>query len=185
MGLSTAEFYAMNSRHMLSAAEAGLGFVLSVLGAKKYHGQEIAVIQALNDFERCRQAQGGAGESGDAAFPAGEELLRSVAAFEQQYAGWKAMNVFERQWVLRDFKKCMGAPAEQVQKELAEIRRQFLRSQTLNRLHRTLFEKMQGYWKRQFELLQGYEKDRARLAENSAAILAWIEDLETVICGLK
>ncbi|KPU44367.1 hypothetical protein OXPF_25370 [Oxobacter pfennigii] len=44
-----------------------------------------------------------------------------LKTFEEQYNGWKVMNIFERQWVFRDFKKNMGQSAEQVLEKLREI----------------------------------------------------------------
>ncbi|KPU44368.1 short chain dehydrogenase [Oxobacter pfennigii] len=45
MKISTDEFYQMNSRHIIDAESAGVGFALSVLNAKNYHRQEIGTIQ--------------------------------------------------------------------------------------------------------------------------------------------
>ncbi len=49
MGISTDEFYHMNRENIVSAEEAGTAFAVSLLLAKKYHGQEIGGIQALVD----------------------------------------------------------------------------------------------------------------------------------------
>lgn len=49
MGISTDEFYHMNRENIVSAEEAGTAFAVSLLFAKKYHGQEIGGIQALID----------------------------------------------------------------------------------------------------------------------------------------
>lgn len=51
MGMSTADFYAMNSQHILDVESAGVGFALSVLNAKIYHGQEVGSIQVLMDYK--------------------------------------------------------------------------------------------------------------------------------------
>ncbi|WP_346916770.1 hypothetical protein [Clostridium sp.] len=36
-----------------------------------------------------------------------------VKVYKEQYSGWMKRNIFERQWVLRDFKKTVGYSADQ------------------------------------------------------------------------
>ena len=49
MGMSLDAFYEMNSKHIIGADAAGLGFALSVAHAERYRGQEIGCIQVLMD----------------------------------------------------------------------------------------------------------------------------------------
>lgn len=112
MGMSTDEFYAMNGSHILSAEEAGRGFALSVLYAERYNGQEIGAVQALIDGGQADgeiAAPGSVPAAGDAPLA---EMEKMIAVYRQQYAGWMSRNVFERQWVLRDFKKTVGMSAD-------------------------------------------------------------------------
>lgn len=178
MGISTDEFYSMNETHILSVEAAGLGFALSVLNAEKYHGQEISSIQVLNDFDYYKQPNS---DNKDISFLNNELLMRIISTFQEQYNGWKKMNVFERQWVFRDFKKYMGVSADKVHNDIAEIKEQLNYSQNLNQSYKSLFEKLQLYWKHQLQLLQGYEKDHFKLEENSTIIKGWISDIETLL----
>ena len=40
-------------------------------------------------------------------------ILDVVKVYKEQYSGWMERNIFERQWVLRDFKKTVGYSADQ------------------------------------------------------------------------
>jgi hypothetical protein len=75
---------------------------------------------------------------------------------EEQSQGWKQRSIFERQWVLRDFKKAAGRPVE----EWLEL---------LTRLERSIkagiptaappLSRLASYDNRLAELAKGYEKD--------------------------
>jgi len=101
-------------RSNISAEEAGVGFALSVVNAERYNGQEIGSIQALMDAG-VFESQDALSSSGTG--PADATLLmphiqNMVDVFEEQYNGWLHRNLFERQWVLRDFKKTVSMAAD-------------------------------------------------------------------------
>ena len=183
MGLGLDEFYQMNAAHLLDAEAAGRGFALSVLRAPQYHGREIASVQVLNDFADVAPA-GGTPAVWELAAVRGP-LACVIATYEQQYAGWQTRNVFERQWVLRDFKKQVGAPADQVQDTLRELKAALAQGRAPAALPRELFAKLKGYWEHQRALLQGYERDPARRAENTAILNQWIADLDALLALLE
>lgn len=179
MGMTTEAFYAMNESHILEVESAGLGFALSVLNAKTYHGQEISSIQVLNDFHM----NGAQTQPQQAPAPAAaQELLQKIAdTFAQQYAGWKSRNVFERQWVLRDFKKTMGMPAEAAEKEFQAMTREGSAASPAARISQEFFKRLLTYWQRQLKLLQGFEKNPDRLSEHTQIIKGWISDIERLL----
>lgn len=183
MGLGLEEFYQMNAAHLLDAEAAGRGFALSVLRARQYHGREIASVQVLNDFADAAPA--GTAPSARELAAARGPLTRVIATYEQQYAGWKTRNVFERQWMLRDFKKQMGVPADQVQDTLMELKAALQQGQVPAALPRDLFVRLKRYWAHQRTLLQGYERDPARRDENTAILTQWIADLDAVLALLE
>lgn len=176
MGMTTDAFYEMNGSHILGADAAGLGFALSAAFAKQYHGQEIGCIQVLMDcgvFEQTPDESAAIGVS--------DEQLACFArirdTFVSQYDGWQRMNLFERQWVFRDFKKCLALSAEQAGDELRRLADALSRNQAPSQQDRMFLTKLQAYWEHQLLLLKGYEKNAAKLEENTRIITGWMDDI--------
>lgn len=181
MGMTTEAFYQMNEQHIVDAEKAGWGFALSAAFSQRYHGQEIGCVQVLADFDMfiSPQAQPGAEPALSAKINArrAQQLIAIHDTFEQQLEGWKKMNVFERQWVLRDFKKKMGLSAEQAADVLGQLRANIEHLQGIDSKQRDFFEKLKVYWEHQLQLLRSYEKDKAKLEENTGIITGWIQDI--------
>ena len=169
MNLSEEAFYEMNKDHIISVEDAALGFALSVLHADEYNGQEIGSLQVLNGLA----PKDGATVRVDA-----ETLGRVARTFSEQYKGWKERNVFERQWVLRDFRKCVGRPADEVQARMQELAQS---GGLLAADDRPLLEALVRYWQRQAQLLQSFEKDPQKRQEHSRTIAGWIADLQSLL----
>lgn len=180
MGMGLEEFYRMNEAHMLDAESAGVGFALSVLRAGQYHGQEISSIQVLKDFDLSDEDTA---PSAGADAPLPPHALENIRrTYEQQYDGWRAMNVFERQWVLRDFKKHMGQSAEQALETLRAMDARVQSGEcTLSAPETAFLSKLKGYWQHQLQLLQGFQKNKTLLEEQSRSINQWIADLDALI----
>lgn len=185
MGMSTEDFYSMNKQHILDAESAGVGFALSTRNAAVYNGQEIGSIQVLMDFnilanDEQQDFTARFSESAYKEIPRYFEKI--VLTYMEQYKGWKAMNIFEKQWVLRDFKKVMALSAEQAGEKL-----KLLNNKIQNGNNNILFEekafleRLKEYWKHQLKLLQGYEKNPKKLEENTLIIEEWIMDIEKVL----
>lgn len=179
MGLSPEAFYREQAAHTLSPQEAGQGFALSTLSASTYHGQEISSLQALHE---CL------GTGRDRTTPPATEapalppalLMRIFDTFQAQYHGWLQRNLFERQWVLRDFKKRVGLPAEAVDNTLQTARNTLERGERPT-LSPALFAKLQAYWQHQYTLLQSFEKDPDQREAYGRQIQAWIADLQQLL----
>lgn len=169
MNLSEEAFYEMNKDHIISVEDAALGFALSVLHADEYNGQEIGSLQVLGGLA----PKEGAAERVDA-----ETLGRVARTFSEQYQGWKERNVFERQWVLRDFRKCVGRPADEVQARMQELAQS---GGLMAADDRPLLEALVRYWQRQDRLLQSFEKDPQKRQEHSRTIHGWIADLQSLL----
>lgn len=169
MNISLEEFYEMNKEHIISVEDAALGFALSVLNAKEYNGQEIGSIQVLNGLENKNESY----ESCNF-----ELLSRVIKTYEEQYLGWKERNIFERQWVLRDFKKCVGKSADEVYKIMKSMEKS---KGIISTDEYKLLESLIVYWEHQYELLQGFEKNKEKLQENSNIIKGWILDIKNCI----
>ena len=169
MNLSEEAFYEMNKDHIISVEDAALGFALSVLHADEYNGQEIGSLQVLNGLA----PKDGATVRVDA-----ETRGRVARTFSEQYKGWKERNVFERQWVLRDFRKCVGRPADEVQARMQELAQS---GGLLAADDRPLLEALVRYWQRQAQLLQSFEKDPQKRQAHSRTIAGWIADLQSLL----
>ena len=172
MGLSEEAFYEMNKEHIISVEDAALGFALSVLHADEFNGQEIGSLQVLNGLAPK-------GDDDAVALRVDAETLgRVVRTFGEQYKGWKERNVFERQWVLRDFRKCVGRPADEVQARMQELAQS---GGLLTADDCSLLEALVLYWQHQDQLLQSFEKNQQKRQEFSRTIHGWIADLQSLL----
>lgn len=169
MNITLDEFYDMNKEHIISVEEAALGFSLSLLKKEEYNGQEIGSIQVLNSFEKKEESYNKCDY---------KLLLKVINTYNDQYNGWKKRNIFERQWVLRDFKKCVGKSADEVYTIMKNMEKSkgVLTNEDYNMLKTLIL-----YWEHQYKLLQGFEKNKEKLQENSDIINGWIEDIKNCI----
>lgn len=178
MNVSINDFYAMNKNFILDSESAGVGFALSVLKATDYNGQEIGAIQVLTEFGLVKPQ---IKTKPPAGITEKKQYLRNIIqTFEEQYSGWQSMNVFQKQWVLRDFKKTTGLTADQTLDKLKVIEKNIENLQDVSE-ELPFFGKLKEYWQRQLKLLQGFEKDKEKLERNTQIILSWIDDIENFL----
>lgn len=184
MGISMEQFFQMNEKHLLSVESAGAGFAASVVLADKYNGQEIGSIQALMDAQIMisENKENETFELNEAEKAKLFDVLSGIVkTYNEQYSSWLERNVFERQWILRDFKKETGLSTEQMKDEMNSIFG-VLKGDNWSSLHNYLstIRKLQNYYKHQLKLLSGYEKNPRKLKENTIVINGWIDDLEVI-----
>lgn len=181
MGITTEEFYEMNEDHILGVEEAGTGFAISVLMADRYNGQEIGAIQVLSDSGLLQKLDSSENTKSNDYQNIIPTVLNVVKVYKEQYYGWMKRNVFERQWVLRDFKKTVGYSADQFLKIMQHIQ-YVVNNEKIQEIstYSSNFQKLMEYYKRQYTLLQGYEKNPEKLKEYSITLLHYIEDLKTI-----
>ncbi len=181
MGITTQEFYEMNENHMLGVEEAGTGFAISVLMADKYDGQEIGAIQVLSDSGLLLKLDSSENIKSNDYQNIIPTVLNVVKVYKEQYYGWMKRNVFERQWVLRDFKKTVGYSADQFLEIMQHIQ-YVVNNEKIQEIstYSSNFQELMEYYKRQYTLLQGYEKNPEKLKEYSITLLNYIEDLKTI-----
>jgi NAD(P)-dependent dehydrogenase (short-subunit alcohol dehydrogenase family) len=177
MGMSVEQFFEMNKGAVLSVEEAGTGFAASVVFAEKFRGQEISSIQAL----KAADIRIGSGDKDAAAATvlatqrneAAALCGRVYATLEDQSEGWKQRSLFERQWVIRDFKKTAGMPVEEWLSVLASLE---LSLQGDGPVNKPPLNKLAGYYDHLAELAKGYEKDAAKLQENLRRVYGWRDE---------
>lgn len=179
MGISTDEFYHMNRDNIISAEEAGTAFAVSLLFAQKYDGQEIGGIQALIDAG-IHQRSGG---KISATFcEEGQTLLTAIVqTFDEQYDGWKNRNIFERQWMLRDFKKNAGCSADEMGNALHQYQIAYSQkdAERLDGLS-VLLASLSGFYRHQLKMMQGYIKNPEKRKEYDTYINGWLKDIEAM-----
>lgn len=181
MGITTEEFYEMNEDHILGVEEAGTGFAISVLMADRYNGQEIGAVQVLSDSGLLQKLDSSENTKSNDYQNIIPTVLNVVKVYKEQYYGWMKRNVFERQWVLRDFKKTVGYSADQFLEIMQHIQ-YVVNNEKIQEIstYSSNFQKLMEYYKRQYTLLQGYEKNPEKLKEYSITLLHYIEDLKTI-----
>ncbi len=182
MGIRVDEFYSLNADNTVSVEEAGTGFAVSLLFRDKYNGTEIGAVQALMDAGIIDLSN--IPEKSDQSYsPQNEQLLIQIEkTFNEQYDGWKKRNIFERQWMLRDFKKQVGRSADEVLNLLTTY---------VSACKNKKYDDMQGmykllvalrtYYVHQFELMQGYIKDQKTKDEYAVSIKGWIENIDNLL----
>ncbi|RPJ21386.1 MAG: SDR family NAD(P)-dependent oxidoreductase [Chloroflexi bacterium] len=186
MGMTVDEFFTQNKGAVLSVEEAGAGFAASVVFARKFRGQEISSIQALKaaDINYGREAEEqSAGIDAEKQKYSEEDLQQLRASCEavhltlrEQSEDWKRRSLFERQWVIRDFRKTAGMPVE----EWLETLRQLEENLGHGMVSRPPLEKLAGYYNHLAELAKGYEKDPLKLEENLRHVYRWRDEVETL-----
>ena len=181
-GKSVEEFYKMSESVLITAEEAGAGFAASVALADQYRGLEIGSIQALMDagisVDEKKKLDGMMLSENE--INQIEPLFIEVKkTFVEQIDGWSERSIFERQWLMRDFKKNMGASPEYYFDILKEFEGALGNSKISTvTLEKLPLEKMASYYRHQIELLKGYEKDKNKVREYTDIMNGWIEPIE-------
>ena len=177
MGLTVGEFFKLNNKFMLSPEEAGAGFAVSILFAERFKGMEISSIQAI------KAADISFGSSEAVSFKinskkriqAQDLCSRVRKTLQEQYDGWKQRSLFERQWVIRDFKKTAGMSAEEW---LGELDRLEASLKCDVKIVYPPIEKLTGYYNHLAELAKGYEKNAEKLQEDLKHVYRWRDEAD-------
>jgi hypothetical protein len=178
LGMTLAEFYELNKNALLTPEEAGVGFALSIVFAERFKGMEISSLQAI----KAADINYGAGEA--AASPPGfkpgqqkqaaEYCHQVLITLKEQSEGWKKRSLFERQWVIRDFKKTAGMSAEEW---LAALERLETSLNGDGDFAIPPLAKLAGYYEHLAELAKGYEKDPVKLQESLRHVDGWRDEV--------
>jgi NAD(P)-dependent dehydrogenase (short-subunit alcohol dehydrogenase family) len=185
LGMSLDEFFERNAGAVLSVEAAGAGFAASIALAEQFRGQEISSMQALK-AAGIEVEPAPAQAAAPLAYDRREQALglcRQVrATLAEQSAGWKQRSLFERQWVLRDFRKCTGRPAEEWLAGLDRLQEALARgSGTVPGLP---LERLAGYYSHLADLAKGYERNPAKLEDSLRHVYAWKDEVERLAATL-
>jgi len=186
MGLSLDEFYAMNQSAILSVEAAGAGFAAAIALADQFKGQEISSIQALisAQIELASQPTAQRVLASDESTLALTLCQQVRHTLEEQVQGWQQRSIFERQWMLRDFKKNAGMPVEQWLDALSQLERHLESGDKTNTTMPSL-DRLAGFYMHLGDLAKGYEKDPAKLAESMTHINRWVTEVKQLLEVLR
>ena len=184
LGITTENFYKSLEEVILDVELAGVGFAVSVVNAEKYNGQMTSSYQVLVDEGLIidnTPKQDNTQTQVD--YDRLASLLTSISnIYFDQYQGWQKKKLFEKQFILSDFKKQMRMPADSFKKQLEALQSESKNHQWDNFLNsKEIFIKLQRFYKHQKDLLQGYEKNAAQLAKDTKLLNGWIEILQDLI----
>jgi NAD(P)-dependent dehydrogenase (short-subunit alcohol dehydrogenase family) len=183
MNKTADELFAIVKQYELSVEAAGAGFAAAAVLAEKYVGQEISSTQALIDagieIEQSEPVTLSTDFSGED-FERALELCRRVRVIlQEQSEGWKERTVFERQWMIRSFRKQAGMPVEQWL-EILERLEGALASQNAGSVFaiQAPFDLLASFYTNLHEMAKGYVKDAKQREEQLEIVKSWREDVE-------
>jgi NAD(P)-dependent dehydrogenase (short-subunit alcohol dehydrogenase family) len=184
-GKTVESFFAMNKAHELSEEEAGAGFAAAVALAPQFRGQEISSVQALIaagiDIAAAKLEPTTIGKISD--WSEAAQLCRKIRqTLAEQAEGWQERNLFERQWVIRDFKKNAGMPVDQWLADLDRLA-QSLDAGEMDGVTAVQLPlpRLASYYAHLQDLAKGYEKDPDKLAEYLRIVQSWQDDVEHLV----
>lgn len=175
-GKSYEELRAMYKDHIVSVEAAGAALAAAVVLASSFRGQEIGAKQVL--IKAGLELE----NNGDQQLIMTEEEIQKAKSlciearktlFEQN-KGWEERSLFERQWLLRDFKKNAGMAVEQWLDTLDSMI-VYLNQRDLNSLKRIYkpLDQLANFYCHLQELTKSYVKDKKQLAEYLVKVRSW------------
>jgi NAD(P)-dependent dehydrogenase (short-subunit alcohol dehydrogenase family) len=193
MGMNLDDLFELNKNAQISPEAAGAGFAISIALAKKYHGQETSSIQVLREanISITEQEKSKVTTQTSVASQAvitkeqekrgKSELYKAVLnTFMEQSIGWKKRNLFERQWVSRDFKKYTGFSIDEMQTTVNALGNTLMGAGPTAEFIEPL-NKLAAYYAHQQDQLKGFEKNSQKLEENLRIIDGWIKDTKALV----
>jgi len=178
-GKSVEEFYAMSAEHMLSVEAAGAGFAAALALAAQFRGLEIDTRMALNAAGiSLPEAPGETTSLSEEEFQTAARLCRELRqTLQEQASGWAQRPLFERQWMLRDFKQYANQSVDQCLADLADL--QTALDQRDPRLPgRQAPANLSAYFEHYAELARNHVKDPQEREEQLQTISTWQKNAE-------
>lgn len=179
-GKTVEEFYELSRGALLSPEAAGAGFAAAIALAPRFRGRETYSKEALlaagislpEEVEKTTSLALTAEQFAEAL-----ALCRQVhQTLAEQHQGWLKRPLFERAWMLRDFKNHAGLPVDLWLETLARLETALEQRDPLAvaQAHAPL-DTLAGYYAYMQELARGYEKDPAKLQEHLGIVQGWQE----------
>jgi NAD(P)-dependent dehydrogenase (short-subunit alcohol dehydrogenase family) len=131
-----------------------------------------AADHGLHPVEEDGASRPGEGDRRQQALAACQAVHATLA---EQSAGWKQRSLFERQWVIRDFRKTAGMPVEDWLSALADLEDCLGGPGPVSP---PPLGKLAGYYEHLAELAKGFEKDPAKLKDSLLHVYGWKEEVD-------
>jgi NAD(P)-dependent dehydrogenase (short-subunit alcohol dehydrogenase family) len=182
-GKTVSEMEMMFKDHIISAEAAGAGFSAAVALASKFQGQEIGAKQALIaagiEFPEENTPANRPAITPEQIGQALSLCNRVRTTLYEQHQGWLARPIFERQWVLRDFKKNAGMPVELWLETLDKLKTclENKDADAITGLYLPIMN-LAEFYKHLQDLAKSYIKDRQQLEENLRIVQGWQVEAE-------
>jgi len=182
--ITTEDFYKSLEEIILDVELAGVGYAVSVVNAQRYNGQMTSSYQVLVDqglIIENTKTQDNRPIKVD--YDKLATLFTSIAnIFFDQYQSWQKKKLFQKQFILTDFKKQMGLPADNFKKQLETLQSQIQDHQWESFWSsKEIFIKLQCFYEHQKELLKNYEKNATQLTNDTKLLNDWIDILQGII----
>ena len=181
MGMTTDQLLKMNEAALLTPEAAGVGFAAAIALSSKISWQGDQLDPGPEGYRHLPCQAGG--EQGHISFDfdRAAEICKSVlATYRDQSDGWKKRNLFERQWVYRDFKKQTGRSVDEMLAALENLETHISSREMTAEVSAPLTE-LASYYRHQQDLLRGFEKDPKKMETNLKAMDSWIDDISTLL----
>lgn len=177
-GKTVVEMEELTKEHTISVEAAGAGFAAAVVLASNFRGQEVSSRQALIaagiDFREALPAQKKLELTQEEMAEALALCIEVRVTLKEQAEGWQNRSVFERQWMVRDFKKNTGRPVDHWLTALADLKSSLKGGDgdSLARFDLNL-SLLANYYLHMQDLARGYIKDPVKLEENLRIVGKW------------
>lgn len=170
IGKTASEFFENNYANVMFPQKVGGAFAISVIEAEKYNGRQLEVAQLLLAAAEKKENR----DFSDTAAAA----MNVVALYGKLYEIWQSKNIFERQWIMRDFKKITGMTIDQFKTDMS-----YLEKCVAGQNYKIIFAHTHHYEKLKRFLEQQYsEKNDKSL---NGAEEEWIALLDNIIHCVK
>jgi hypothetical protein len=186
-GKTPEEFFEMYKDHLITVEQAGAGFAAAIALARRFRGLEtfskaglIAAGIDLTVEEVQEEGQEKAAalndEQGDQALTLCQEVYATLV---KEHEGWKKRSLFERQWMLRDFKQYAGMPVEDCLGSLDKLEQKLQAGDYAGlSSFRPPVMALAGYYRHYQELTKSAVKDPQKLEEWLGLIQGWEKSAE-------
>jgi NAD(P)-dependent dehydrogenase (short-subunit alcohol dehydrogenase family) len=187
-GQSTAQFYETVQDQFVSIEAAGAGFAAAIALADRFRGQETSSVPALYAAGiELPQSQSSDQQNGQKANPLTPERMAQIqtvghqvyTTLAQESASWQQRSIFERQWLIRAFKKHARLSVAQwlALLEKVEDAAESRDSVALAAIPLPL-NGLADYYGYLYKAAEGYVKDPAQREEQLHFVRGWQEEVE-------
>ncbi len=181
-GKTVEEFYAEYKDHLISVEAAGAGFAAAAALAERYRGMEIGCPKSLVDAG----IDIGKAEKAAQKTLTPEQVAEALVLCKQvrstlieQSDGWMKRPLFEKQWMLRDFKQNAGSTVEDCRSAMQSLE-ESLQAGSLEQVakYAPAAGQVARYYAHYQKLAEGSEKDPAKREQYSRMIQGWRQESE-------